>query len=176
MARQWYVIEDNQGGEFGMHRLLTAEEWLDQVIEWQESDGEFWASPNGDSEDYTADDFIAEWQPIIDSDPQEFIDFIADAWELEFAEQGVDGHDYYAEFTEYAAYFNEECIGVADTLDEAIALVQKEIDEMIASGDEDSVIFEECCVERFIEDDYDAYDADPIVYCADSDPKYKKYL
>ena len=171
MARQWYVIEDRQGGEFGMYRLLTAEEWLDQAIEWSESDGYF-----DDEDSETEEEYRAHWEAIIASNPQEFIDYLEDLWELTMVEQGVDGNDYYAEFTEYAAYFNEDWIGDTDTLDEAIALVQKEIDELIASGDVDSVIFEECYVERFIENDYDAYDADPIVYCADTDPKYKNYI
>ena len=92
--RRWYVLNDLQGGSFGMYRLYTAEEWLDQVIDWSESDGTF------DEDSYTVEDFEKFWEPIIRSNPQEFIDYISDLWELEMVEQGIDGHDYYTDFPE----------------------------------------------------------------------------
>ena len=94
MARQWYVIEDRQGGEFGMYRLYTAEEWLDQVVEWLESDGAF------DEDDNPEEDFRAYWGQVIKENPQEFIDYVDDLWEITMVEQGVDGHDYDTEFPE----------------------------------------------------------------------------
>lgn len=176
MERQWYVEEDRQGGEFGMYRLYTAEEWLDQAVNWLESDGAF-EDPE-DAEDIldTEDGFRAYWEDVIAKNPQDFIDYVDDYWEITMVENGVDGRDYYAEYTEYASYFNDEWCDDHRTKEEAIALVRKEIDELIESGDVDSVNFEECYVERFIDNDYDAYDADPICYYASADPRYAKYL
>lgn len=169
MERQWYVTEDRQGGEFGFGRLYTANQWLDQACKWLESDGAF-------DDDWTEEDYRAQWETVIDENPQDFIDYVDDMWEITLVEHGVDGNDYYAEFTLYAAYFNGDCIGDADTLEEAIALVQQEIDKMIATGDVDSVQFDRCFVERFIENDFDAYDDDPLAYIAAEDPQYKEYL
>jgi len=93
MARQWYVIDDRQGGDFGMYRLYTAEEWLEQAIEWSDSDGAF-------DDDYTEEEYREYWEDVIARDPQEFIDYIDDMWEITLVEQGVDGNDFYTDFPE----------------------------------------------------------------------------
>ena len=169
MERQWYVTEDRQGGEFGFGRLYTAEQWLDQACEWLESDGAF-------NDAWEEEAYRAKWETVIAKNPQDFIDCIDEVWAITLVEQGVDGNDYYAEFTLYAAYFNGDCIGDADTLEAAIDMVQQKIDKMIASGYANSVQFDMCYVERFIENDFDAYDDDPLAYIAAEDPQYKEYL
>lgn len=76
--KRYKVIEDLQGGEFGMGREYTAEEWLEQAVEWRDSDG--W----GDDE---REEFIKFWKRMIkDGREQELIDYIADIWSLEFEE------------------------------------------------------------------------------------------
>lgn len=70
--RKWAVIEDRQGGEFGMYRVLTAKEWLDQAMEWLEQDG------NEEIEDILKRS--ETWTE------QEIIDYIGDLWELTMAE------------------------------------------------------------------------------------------
>lgn len=94
MERQWYVIEDRQGSDFGMYRLYTAEEWLDQAIDWLDSDGYF------DDTGETEEEYREYWENIIARDPQQFIDFVDDMWELTMVEQGVDGNDFYTDFPE----------------------------------------------------------------------------
>ena len=100
MARQWYAIEDRQtASDFGMYRLYTAEEWLDQAVDWLEHDGAFdeddsepqWQSP---------ENFIEFWKQKIRKNPQSLIDFIDEYWGITMVEQGVDGHDYDTEFPE----------------------------------------------------------------------------
>lgn len=91
--RKWYVASDLQGSDFGMYRLYTADEWLDQACEWCESDGVF-------DKDYTEQEYREYWENIIKNNPQDFIDYVADLWELRLVEHGVDGHDFYKEFPE----------------------------------------------------------------------------
>ena len=100
MARQWYVIEDRQGGDFGMYRLYTAEQWLDQAMEWLDSDGYFVDPEDADEWDETEEGYRSHWEKIIARDPQKFIDYVDDAWELTMVEQGVDGNDFYTDFPE----------------------------------------------------------------------------
>ena len=38
MATKYRVVKDLQGGEFGMGIDMTAEEWLEQAVEWRDSD------------------------------------------------------------------------------------------------------------------------------------------
>ena len=101
MARQWYAIEDRQtpGDEFGMHRLYTAEEWLDQAIDWLESDKAFDES-DAEPQWQSPEKFREIWTKKIQKDPQSIIDFIDNYWEITMVEQGVDGNDYYTDFPE----------------------------------------------------------------------------
>ena len=102
MARQWYAIEDRQtpGDEFGMHRLYTAEEWLDQAIDWLESDNAFDESEDDDSPWQSPEKFREIWGKEIKTNPEELIKFIDSYWEITMVEQGVDGHDYNTDFPE----------------------------------------------------------------------------
>ena len=76
--KKYLVVEDRQGGEFGMGRHYTAAEWLQQAVEWRGTDG--W-------EDEDRTEFIKYWSKIInDGKEQELIDYIADVWDLEMEE------------------------------------------------------------------------------------------
>jgi len=35
------VVEDRQGGEFGMYRVYNTKQWVHQALEWLDSDDEF---------------------------------------------------------------------------------------------------------------------------------------
>lgn len=73
---KYRVVKDLQGGEFGMGRDYTAEEWLEQAVEWRDSDG--W-------EDDEREEYTKFWeQRIKDGKEQELIDYIAETWQLEF--------------------------------------------------------------------------------------------
>lgn len=101
MPRQWYVIDDRQGGDFGMYRLYTAEEWLDQAAEWLDHDDMFgYFDDPEDSPWYSEENFREIWGRQIKKDPQKLIDFIDDYWEITLVEQGVDGNDFYTDFPE----------------------------------------------------------------------------
>ena len=97
MARQWYVIEDRQtpGAMFGGNRLYTAEEWLDQAIDWLEHDQAFDEDESDDSYWQSPERFREIWSKEIQKDPEELIKFIDSYWDITLVEQGVDDHDYY---------------------------------------------------------------------------------
>lgn len=83
--KKYRVIKDLQGGEFGMGRDYTAEEWLEQAYEWRESD-DSWGDCEGGGLD-TPQGFLGYWRDVIkDGREQELIDYIADIWSLEFKE------------------------------------------------------------------------------------------
>lgn len=145
-----------------MYRNYTAEEWLDQVIDWSESDGAFVDPDEAEDPLETEDGYREYWESIIKENPQEFIDYISDGWELDFVEDGIDGHNYKEEFTEYAAYFNGEWLGDFKTLPEAEDAVRDEI----GMHSPDDVNLDECYVEQFIDNDFSTYDADPIAWKA----------
>lgn len=88
--KRYRVVADLQGGEFGMGRDFTAEEWLAQAVEWRDSD-DSWGDYGNDMYDETHTDdregFIRFWeQRIKDGKEQELIDYIADIWSLDFKE------------------------------------------------------------------------------------------
>ena len=70
------VIKDEKGGAFGMGRILSAEEWLEQALGWLDAD----------STDYTIlDTKRAYYQgEIAKGNEQELIDYIAETWQLGF--------------------------------------------------------------------------------------------
>lgn len=69
--KKYRVTEDLQGGEFGMYRDYTLKEWRDQAIEWCEMD-----------ENYTTARALKRYE----IKNRDLIAFIADYWQLEFAE------------------------------------------------------------------------------------------
>ena len=90
--KKYRVVEDLQGGEFGMGRDYTALEWLEQATEWRDSDDSWGDYGEGidcydnkhlDSRSW----FIKFWKKIIaDNREQELIDYISDIWGLRFEE------------------------------------------------------------------------------------------
>jgi len=69
--KKYIVIEDYQGGEFGMYRAYTAEEWGEQAYEWADSDD--WENPD----ECLLENFKTE---------EELINFISEIWEIEIVE------------------------------------------------------------------------------------------
>ena len=79
---KYRVVRDLQGGEFGMGRDYTAEEWLECMLEWRDSD-DSWGDYGGDID--TREGCEKFWKDIIkQGKEQELIDYIADIWMLEF--------------------------------------------------------------------------------------------
>lgn len=77
------VIEDCQGGTFAMGIAQSANEWLEQMLDWRDSDGSFgnWDAPEED----TMEGQRKRWQQVIaEGHEQELIDYIAEIWQLEF--------------------------------------------------------------------------------------------
>ena len=69
MNKMYKVVRDLQGGEFGMYRIQTIEDWREQAIEWADMDEH--------------DGIVEELKSL----PQdEVIDYIAEFWQLEFKE------------------------------------------------------------------------------------------
>lgn len=84
---KYRVVRDLQGGEFGMGRDWTAEEWLECMLDWRDSD-DSWGD-YGDGEDYIDTRAGCEkfWRnKIKQGKEKELIDYIADVWSLEFEE------------------------------------------------------------------------------------------
>lgn len=63
------VTNDYQGGEFGMYRLYTIEQWREQALEWADTD--------------EADEIMEELKNL---PAEQVIDYIAELWSLGFAE------------------------------------------------------------------------------------------
>ena len=74
---KYRVVRDYQGGSFGMDRDYTAEEWLEQMLEWRTADGL-------DDEDTERE--RGYWATAIKTPYGEsmLIDYIAEIWQLEF--------------------------------------------------------------------------------------------
>lgn len=73
--RRYAVVEDRQGGGFGMGRCYTAEEWLEQAVDWRDCDG--W-------EDDDRKEYIKFWKRVIkDGKEQELIDYISESWDID---------------------------------------------------------------------------------------------
>lgn len=77
MEKRYRVVNDLQGGEFGMGRDFTIEEWREQAIEWADSD------ENDDLIDY-----------LYCLKPEKVIDCIAEIWQLEFEQIDVYNYQY----------------------------------------------------------------------------------
>lgn len=68
--KRYIVIEDRQGGEFGMYRDYTLEQWKEQAIEWAETDD--WDDAQNLFDGMTS--------------ANEIIAFIDDMWEITIVE------------------------------------------------------------------------------------------
>lgn len=87
---KYRVIRDLQGGGFCVGTTMTANEWLEQAVEWRDTDDswgdygdgtDMWGETHNDDREW----FIRFWkQRIKDGKEQELIDYIADVWQLEF--------------------------------------------------------------------------------------------
>lgn len=117
------VIKDEQGGSFGMGRVYTAEEWLEQAIDWLDADG---------SDPLDLSDIECCYQrKISEGKEQEVIDYIAEIWQLEFEEISqaqLDGYDEYKK--NYHKYHDkgQEPVCFAEWLDNEWAESPTEID------------------------------------------------
>lgn len=76
MTKKYVVVHDRQGGSFGMGRIYARKEWAEQAFEWSDTDGAF--ETDDEANDYQ--------QMLTEMTEQEVIDYIADMWELDFAE------------------------------------------------------------------------------------------
>lgn len=89
MNKVYYVSCDRQGGTFGMGRLFTATEWLEQAINWADNDN--WWTTDEDEEEKYRKEFISNSEQLIkEGKEQDFIDYIADVWELDFEEGDIE--------------------------------------------------------------------------------------
>lgn len=94
MSKRYVVVEDRQGGEFGMGRCYTAEEWLEQAVDWRDSDdswGDYGEGTDMYGETHHDDRkwFIRFWKKVIaDGKEQELIDYISDIWDIDLREGG----------------------------------------------------------------------------------------
>ena len=70
--KRYAVINDLQGGDFGMYRLYTIEQWREQAIEWADSDEHYGV--------------VEELKTLKKED---IIDYISEFWELQFAEINI---------------------------------------------------------------------------------------
>jgi hypothetical protein len=90
--KRYRVVRDLQGGEFGMGRDYTANEWLELAVEWRDADdswGDYGEGVDCDGDKHLDSKtwFIKFWKKIIkDGREQELIDYIADIWGLVFEE------------------------------------------------------------------------------------------
>lgn len=66
-SSRYRVSEDLQGGEFGMYRDYTVEQWREQAIEWA-----------------TMDDNDGLVETLCGLDQEEVMNFIAELWALKF--------------------------------------------------------------------------------------------
>lgn len=71
-VKLYEVIEDRQGGEFGMDRQYTLKEWIDQAFEWLYMDECF-------EEDQVFVNYLL-------NHPEDALNQIDDFWEITFEE------------------------------------------------------------------------------------------
>lgn len=68
-TKLYAVTNDYQGGEFGMYRLYTIEQWREQALEWADTDG-----------------FDGTIKELKELEQEQVIDYIAENWSLGFTE------------------------------------------------------------------------------------------
>lgn len=75
--KKYVVVEDLQGGEFGMGRKYTVEEWIEQAIDWHDADEYF--------EDKEAEERFRKrlLGDIKEYGEQSVIDYIANHWQID---------------------------------------------------------------------------------------------
>lgn len=66
------VTNDYQGGEFGMNRLYTIEQWREQAIDWAE-----------------ADEFDGTIKELTELPTEQVINYISEFWGLDFTEINI---------------------------------------------------------------------------------------
>lgn len=72
---KYRVVEDYQGGSFGTGRDYTAKQWLEQAVDWRDSDG--W-------DDDERAEFIDYWNNKIKTDEWSLVEYISDMWQIGF--------------------------------------------------------------------------------------------
>lgn len=87
--KRYEVVEDLQGGDFGMGRQYTAGEWLGQMVDWRDSDGswgEWGDGHNGYKDDRKT--AIKWWREHIKTPKgeQDLIDYISEMWQINIQE------------------------------------------------------------------------------------------
>lgn len=78
MKKFYEVKRDYQGGTFGMDRVQTAEEWLEDMLYWQEVDGTEPSDLEAQRKRWEAD--------LAKGNEQDLIDYIAEVWCLDLVE------------------------------------------------------------------------------------------
>lgn len=96
--KYYAVIQDRQGGEFGMHRVFSAQGWGEQAYDW--ANGDDYENPN-------------EWLRSHYKTDKSLILDIADWWELTFAELNEEQMLTYEKYEAQLDLLNE-MIGSAD--------------------------------------------------------------
>lgn len=80
MVKRYLVVEDRQGGEFGMGRHYTVEQWIEQAIDWHDGDEFF---ENKEAEEKFRQELLkgakekGDWYVL---------NYISDMWDIEFEE------------------------------------------------------------------------------------------
>lgn len=101
------VIKDRQGGSFAMGCPQTARGWLENMIDWRDSDDSWGDWGNGRDNDYEdeREKAIKWWQNHLKTKTGEkdLIEYISDFWDLDFQEIG---EDLQAEYKKYKAEFD----------------------------------------------------------------------
>lgn len=112
-----------------MGRVYTAEEWLQQALDWLDADG---------TDQMTLDDIENYYQgEIAKNNEQAVIDYIAETWQLEFGEISKAQQDGYAKYkADYYKYHDksQEPVCFAEWLDNEWLEEPSEID---LTNDED---------------------------------------
>lgn len=78
MIKRFYVDRDYQGGDFGMGRNYTAEQWLEQAKEWAEMD--------------EMDGILKELNKIQEDFEKQVLGYIAEFWSVHFRKTNKNSH------------------------------------------------------------------------------------
>lgn len=74
--KKYRVVIDYQGGSFGKNRVYTAEEWLEQALDWLDADG---------LDDESLEEIRKFYNAELEKGNEEqIIDYIATMWDLAF--------------------------------------------------------------------------------------------
>lgn len=90
--KQYRVCEDLQGGSFGMERVYTIPEWIEQAQEWSEMDENIGlAQEFGHLKDLYDEGKLTDW---------DILNEIADIWTIEFEEITEEQRNLYKQYVE----------------------------------------------------------------------------